>query len=278
MQITPRYGDGTLLTFDPLVNDPSVPALRQRRRLAALLADLDDRQWSTQSRCQEWAVRDVIAHLVTVNKFWTYSIASGLAGEPTRFLTSFDPVATPAAMVDAMSEQSPAELLVQLDESNEALAAAIGRLDADSWSAIAEAPPGHLAVPAVVLHALWDSWVHERDIVLPLGLDPVLEEDELTGCLLYAAALGPIFLAVGGSTRTGTFAVVATDIPPFVVEVGPDVAVRTGPGAPGTTALSGTAVDLIESLSYRAPAVDVPKSDRWMTDGLSLVFDRGSGT
>ena len=186
MQITPRYGDPGLVTFDPPVDDPSVPALRQRRRLGALLADLDDRQWATKSRCQAWSVRDVIAHLVTTNRFWAYSIASGLAGEPTRILTGFDPVATPAALVDAMSAQSPAELLAQFDESNEALATAIGQPDAASWSAIAEAPPGHLAVSAVVLHALWDSWVHERDIVLPLGMDPALEEDELTCCLLYA--------------------------------------------------------------------------------------------
>src|SRR3984957_12483608 len=40
VEIAPRYGDGTLLPFDPAVDDPSVPALRQRRRLAALLTDL----------------------------------------------------------------------------------------------------------------------------------------------------------------------------------------------------------------------------------------------
>lgn len=271
MEITPRYGDPGLVTFDPPVDDPSVPALRQRRRLGALLADLDDRQWATKSRCQAWSVRDVIAHLVTTNRFWAYSIASGLAGEPTRILTGFDPVATPAALVDAMSAQSPAELLAQFDESNEALATAIGQPDAASWSAIAEAPPGHLAVSAVVLHTLWDSWVHERDIVLPLGLDPALEEDELTCCLLYAAALGPIFLAVRGSTRTGAFAVEATDVPHFVVEVGPEVTVRTGPAPAGTTALAGTAVGLIESLSFRAAPVEVPSADGWMLDGLEVL-------
>jgi uncharacterized protein (TIGR03083 family) len=278
MQVTPHYGDSSLLTFDMPVDDPSVPTLRQRRRLAALLAGLDDGQWSAPSRCQGWAVRDVIAHLVTTNRFWTYSLTSGLAGEPTRFLTQFDPVASPAAMVAAMSEQTPAELLVQFDESNQALAGAIDDLDADSWAAVAEAPQGHLPVPAVVLHALWDSWVHERDIVMPLGMDPVLEQDELTACLLYAAALGPTFLAVLGSTRTGTLAVEATDVPLFVVDVGPEVHVRTGPAPVGTSVLTGSAVDLIEALSCRAPPVDVPPSDRWMTEGLGRVFGAVGGT
>jgi uncharacterized protein (TIGR03083 family) len=277
MQVTPRYGGSSLLTFDVPVDDPSVPTLRQRRRLAALLAGLDDRQWSAPSRCQGWAVRDVVAHLLTTNRFWTYSVTSGLAGEPTRFLTEFDPAASPAAMVAAMSEQTPADLLVQFVDSNQALAGAIGNLDADSWAAVAEAPQGHLPVSAVVLHALWDSWVHERDIVMPLGMDPVLEEDELTACLLYAAALGPTFLAVMGSTREGTFAVEATDVPHFVVDVGPEVHVRAGPAPAGTTVLAGSAVDLIEALSCRAPPVDVPSPDRWMTEGLGRVFGTVGG-
>ena len=207
MQLTPRYEGRALITFDLPVGDPSIPALRQRRRLAELVAGLDERQWTTASRCQGWAVRDVIAHLTGTNAFWTYSITSGLAGQPTRILTSFDPVATPKAMVEATSGQSTAELLAGFIESNDALAAAIDNLEEDRWALPAEAPPGHLALHAVVLHALWDSWVHERDVMLPLGMTPPLEPDELAGSLLYVSTLGPAFLATQGSTRTGTFAV-----------------------------------------------------------------------
>ena len=155
------------------------------------------------------------------------------------------------------------------------MAGAIGTLDADSWSAVAEAPPGHLPVPAVVLHALWDSWVHERDIMVPLGLEPTPESDEVRDCLLYIAALGPTYLAVQGSTRTGSYAVEAGEVPPFVVDIGPEVAVRSGPVPPGATALVGTAVDLIEALSFRGPPVDVPPADRWMMEGLGRMFDVG---
>ena len=97
-------------------------------------------------------------------------------------------------------------------------------------------------------------------------------------CLLYAAALGPVYLAVAGSTRTGSFAVTATDVPHFVVEVGPDIAVRIGPVPTGTTALAGTAADLIESLSFRTPPAEVPASDRWMIEGLGVVFGAGAGS
>ena len=279
MQLTPRYGERTLITFDLPVGDPSVPTLRQRRRLAELLAGLDERQWSAASRCEGWAVRDVVAHLVGTNRFWTYSITSGLAGEPTRVLTSFDPVATPKAMVESMSAQTPAELLAQFNESNDGLAEVIGDLEPDQWSTLAEAPPGHLALDAVVFHALWDGWVHERDVMLPLGLEPALEVDELTGTLLYVSALGPAILASQGSDRTGTLAVAASaSVPHFVVEVGPAVVVRRGPAPDGTATLAGDAVDLIESLSYRGPPPEIAAADRWMVDGLGRAFGVVTGT
>jgi len=278
MQGTPRYGEHALITFDLSIDDPSIPAVRQRRRLADALAGLDERQWSTASRCEGWAVRDVVAHLVGTNRFWTFSITSGLAGQPTRILAGFDPVATPKAMVEAASGQTPSELLAEFNQSNEELGRAVGNLGPDGWSTLAEAPPGHLAIEAVVLHALWDSWVHERDVMLPLGMEPPLEADELTGSLLYVSALGPAFLASQGSTRTGAFAVAATDsVPHFVVEVGPDIIVRDGPAPVGTATVAGAAVDLIESMSYRGPPLEIPAGDRWMTEGLGRAFDVVTG-
>ena len=277
MQLTPRYGDDPVLTFEVPLGDPAVPAVRQRRRLARTLAGLDEEAWLTPSRCEGWAVRDVVAHLVGTNAFWAHSVAAGLAGEPTRLLTGFDPVATPAAMVGALADRSPAELLAQFDESNEALARVVGGLDAASWSAPAEAPPGHLSVAAVVLHALWDGWVHERDIVLPLDLPPVLEDAEVTGCLRYAAALGPAYAAVSGSTRTGTLGVEATDIvPPFVVDLGPEVVVRPGPVPAGVPVLTGGAAALIEALSQRGSPIELPSADCWMVEGLAVAFDAGT--
>ena len=67
---------------------------------------------------------------------------------------------------------------------------------------LAEAPPGHIAIGLVAIHALWDSWVHERDMLIPLGLDPVVDDAEMEACLVYAAALGPAFHASTGSTRS----------------------------------------------------------------------------
>jgi uncharacterized protein (TIGR03083 family) len=252
-----------------------VPMLRQRRRLAALLTTFDEEQWATSSRCVGWACRDVVSHLVSVNAFWAISIAAGRSGEPTRYLAGFDPVATPAQMVAAGPIATTAALLEEFTASTDSLAAALDGIDAAGRALPAEAPPGHLSIDAVVLHALWDSWIHERDIALALGLTPDEEPDEVAAGLRYVVGLGPALLATNGSTRKGTFAVRAED--PginLVVEAGPDVVVRDGDGAAGLPTISGRAVDLLESFSLRSTPPALPGTDGWMVEGLSELFDQ----
>ena len=275
MQINPRYDGPAVLRFEPAPRDPSVPMLRQRRRLAALLATLDEGQWAAPSRCTGWACRDVVSHLVTVNAFWAVSIAAGRSGEPTRYLAGFDPVATPAQMVEAAPATTSADLLDAFTASTDSLAAALDGIDVAGRALPAEAPPGHLSIDAVVLHALWDSWIHERDIALPLGLAPDEEPDEVAAALRYVVGLGPALLATHGSTRTGTFAVRAKDpVVELVVEAGPDVVVREGDGATALPTISGSAVELLESFSLRSSPPAMTGTDGWMVEGLGVLFDQ----
>jgi hypothetical protein len=218
-------------------------------------------------------VQDVVAHLIGTNQFWTISIASGLNGTPTRFLATFDPVATPPQMIDPMRAMSSADVLARYVESTNELAAVVTGVDGDGWSTICEAPPGHVALTAVALHALWDAWTHERDIAIPLGITPVVLDDEVRACLLYAAGLGPAFLATYGSTRRGALTVAVRDPDvAFVVDVGPEVVVREG-RADGPQ-LAGDAVAVLEGLTYRAPlAHELGPDDVWLLRGLGDVFD-----
>jgi uncharacterized protein (TIGR03083 family) len=249
--------------------------VRQRRRLADVLATLDEGQWAAQTRCEGWSVQDVVTHLITTNQFWALSITSGLAGEPTRFLASFDPVQTPAQMVEGMRDMTPADVLDRYVETADGLAHTVDGLDDDAWSTIAEAPPGHIAIRSLVLHALWDAWIHERDVVLPLGIEPVLEPDEIAGSLLYAAALGPAFYASTGSERRGALGVVATNPDlSFVIESGPTVIVRSGTVPADAPCLAGDAVTLVEGLSFRGPLDHgLADDDLWLLGGLAEVFD-----
>ncbi|HEX7134907.1 MAG TPA: maleylpyruvate isomerase N-terminal domain-containing protein [Iamia sp.] len=281
MLLTPRYDEPPVLRIEGATPDPATLLLQQRRRLAATLAGLADEQWTAPSRCDAWAGRDVVAHLVDVDRFWAFSIGAGRAGEPSRFLATFDPVASPPALVEAHADAAPAELLATFRSGIDGLAAALDGLDAEGWDTLAEAPPGHIPLRGLVLHALWDGWVHERDIVLPLGLEPVEEPDEVTGCLLYAAALGPAFAACGGSERTGTLVVEATEPDTRVVlSLGSSVAASLGrdaPAPPDSVVLRGDAVALVEALSLRAPLpCAVAEDDRWALGTLDAVFDQAA--
>lgn len=275
MQLTPRYESPAVLQLDGPPGDPSVPLLRQRRRLAATLATLDEEQWAAPSRCAGWSVKDVVIHLISTNQFWAISIASGRAGKPTTFLATFDPVASPAATVDGARSTPTTEVLARFTETIDPVADAVAGLAVDDWFALGEAPPGHVALDAVAWHALWDAWVHERDILLPLGLPPTDEADEVIGCLRYAAALGPALAIMMGATEPLTIAVEATDpAVAFVVEATDVVAVRDRPAPAASTRLAGAAIDLLEALSCRAPLQPfLVDGDHAFHRGLAAVFD-----
>ena len=276
MKLTPRYGSEPLVRLDPMIDGLAATVMKQRDRLAATLADLDAEQWATPSRCEGWSVQDVVIHLSSTNQFWAFSVKQGLAGEPTQFLLGFDPVASPAELVAGQRGTPPSATLAQFVEGNQALADALAAADSNSsWEVLAEAPPGHIAIGLVAIHALWDSWVHERDILVPLGLDPVVDDAEMEACLVYAAALGPAFHASTGSTRSGVIALDVTDPDVHVViEVGRDIAIHRGSAPSDAVLLEGDAVDVLERLSMRAP-FDPPgtEADRWLFQGLAEVFD-----
>jgi uncharacterized protein (TIGR03083 family) len=240
-----------------------------------LLSALNPEHWTVASRCSGWSIQDVVAHLIGTNRYWALSIRSGLAGSPTRLLAEFDPVATPPMMVEPMRSLTPDAVLDDFRESVEDLAAALDGVDDASWSTLAEVPAGHVALRVLALHALWDAWVHERDIMLPLGRLPVEEMDEVTGSLVYAAILGPALMAASGHPGSGTL-VVHAEHPAigFVVDAGTTVVAREPEdGDMDAPHLNGPAVELLEGLSARASLRhDLGPSDRWLVDGVAEAF------
>jgi uncharacterized protein (TIGR03083 family) len=276
VQLVPRYGAEPVIVLDGRPADIATPAIRQRRRLLETLRSLDDDEWAHPSRCDGWTSRDVIVHLDTTNSFWAFAIGAGVRGQPTRVLSTFDPVTSPAALV-AASELSASEVLDRFGESTESLITLLESLDEDGWSALAEAPPGHISVSALVHHALWDSWVHERDVLLPLGIAPDEEADEVAACLRYGAGLGPALALCRGVDRTGVLSVEARqpDVS-IVVEVAERVTVRAGT-ADGDVTVTGDAVELLEAFSIRRPfALDVPIEHAWLLAGLAETFSVGA--
>jgi uncharacterized protein (TIGR03083 family) len=275
MELSPRWDAAPIIEIDGPFDAVRTPLRRQRRRLAALLDGLDADAWEAPTRCAGWRVRDVVAHLADTDWFWTLSLQSGVAGTPSRMLEGFDPKATPAAMVSAAAGASRTEVAERFHARSAALLDAVEGLDDAGWAATAEAPPGHVSISVMAHHALWDCWVHERDIALPLGLPVVEEDDEVLAALRYAAALSPAFALSLSPERHGALAL-ETSAPDatIVVEVGDAARVRGGPVPAGASVLSAPAVALLEAFSVRAPfPVAVSDDDAWLVSGLSEVFE-----
>lgn len=274
--LSPRYEGPPIISITGALDDQLAPVSRQRRRLESMLADLSGDDWAAASRCEGWTVQDVIAHIVGVNAFWAASVRAGLAGKPTRYLSAFDPVETPATMVAQMRGTTAAALISQLTDSNTALLEVFAELDDDGWRMLAEAPPGHISIRLVAQHALWDCWIHERDIALPLGSTPPIEADEVRSCLSYVSALSPALAIGSGAGVRNEFAIEADD-PTFrcTLDVGETVVIRSGETARAEVpCLKGDAVALVEALSLRAPfPASAPLEWLGLLEGLATAFN-----
>ena len=274
VKLSPRYEAPAIITMDGSADDQLAPVVRQRQRFAKTLAGLGDAEWNAPTRCEGWSVQDVVAHMITVNGFWQMSTVAGLSGAPTRVLENFDPAATPPLIIAPMRALSAAEALEQFVASNDAYLDVISALDTDGWSTLGESPAGHVPIRLLAHHALWDCWVHERDIALPLGFTPPVEDDEVLSSLRYAAALSPALAVSSGGSFGGVFAVETTDPDSrFVVEVGESVAVRDGTDPGDAPCLRGDAVELVEALSIRSPLPDsAPAEWKQLLGGLEIAF------
>lgn len=242
------------------------PWRRHRMRFLDELASLTDEQWAATSRCTEWNTKDVISHLITVDSFWVLSLTMAGQGGPTTFIKDFDPIGTPDALVEPMRTQSPADILEQFRAGTTAMIATVDAVE--DWTMLAESPMGHLSARMILAHALWDSWLHERDIFDPLGLPVPLETDELLTCLWY----GMVFAGlqgglIGDETPTGPGAdapidvVLAFDDLPDALHVRIDQGVHLGFATDAPATNVGSALALTEQIAGRGldgPAPALP--------------------
>jgi len=254
----------------PVVVDPALasfvePWRAHRSRFLGAVRRLDAGDWDHATRCAEWSVRDVVAHLVTVDGFWPVAMAPARdAGPPTTYLRGFDPSSSPDEFVRAATaDTSDPELLERHAAALEALHAFVIGLDDDAWNRRCESPLGHVPAHLILAHGYWDSWLHEYDIFVPLGDPPAVERDDLLVAtwfsLVMAALQGGL---VGDSRAVGPgpeepidVCLAFTELPadPLHLSVGTPAhgvtVARCGSGHRAVPA--GRAVDLVEGLTGR---------------------------
>jgi uncharacterized protein (TIGR03083 family) len=167
----------------------------QRRRFVAVLKGFVPDDWAAPTRCADWSAHDVVRHLCDCN-----AIAAG-AGPDDRTLdiaAGFDPRITPRRGVTASAGESPGATLTRFVATSEAvLTLARARLAEDRRFDV-RLPYGPMDWMVLVLHGFWDSWLHERDVLLPRGVEHPTDGD----ATFFATAYG-LFIAAAVALMFG---------------------------------------------------------------------------
>ena len=172
---------------------------RHRRRFADEAASLSDADLATQSRCSKWTVADVLRHGCDVDA-WMQAIWTG---GPLPF-TSFDPRTTPHDSVMEGRDLPDAQVRDRYVTSARAMADDVEASGPSRWGLPSLCPAGPVPWWMSALHVFFDSWVHERDALLPLGRSVPVEPEETAPVLTWAVSLvghvgtDPLDAEVGG--------------------------------------------------------------------------------
>ena len=167
----------------------------QRRRFAAVLQGFGPDDWAAPTRCATWSAHDVVRHLCDCT-----ALGAG-AGPDDRTLdltAGFDPRTTPRGWLAASAGESPDATLSRLTAATDGLLARARDRLARGRQFDLHLPYGPMDWTVLLLHAFWESWIHERDVLLARGAEHPTSDDA-TG---YAAAYG-VFIAAAVASMFG---------------------------------------------------------------------------
>jgi len=167
----------------------------QRHRFVSILQGFGPGDWAAPTRCADWSAHDVVRHLCDATAF---AAAAGADDRTLDMTAGFDPRTSPARYLTASAGESTATTLGRLMAlTSELLACARGRLARRSRFDV-YLPYGPMDWTVLILHLFWDSWIHERDVLLARGAEHPTS-DHATG---YAAAYG-LFISAAVASLFG---------------------------------------------------------------------------
>ncbi len=188
------------------------PLIRSER--VALIADLEnvtEAQWSTQSLCSAWTVRDVLAHMTTTAKMTPGRFVGRFAGTGFRF--------------NAMNEKGVKQEL--------------GTTPTDTFAGFKAQLDRTTSPPGPVDAMVGEIVIHSQDIRRPLGIAHSIQPEAL---VLVGDFVTRGNLLLGGKRRATGLTLNATDVD-WSRGSGPEV---KGPLASIILALTGRAAGLAD--------------------------------
>ena len=165
----------------------------QRQRFAAVLQGFGPDDWAGPTRCAEWSAHDVVRHLCDGN-----AIAAGTDDRALDLAAGFDPRITPRGWPAVSASQSPGASFSRFLATTDELLALLRDRLAQGLRFDVRLPYGPMDWTILVLHAFWDSWLHERDVLLARGREHPTDGD----ATIYAAAYG-LFIAAAVAAMFG---------------------------------------------------------------------------
>jgi uncharacterized protein (TIGR03083 family) len=131
----------------------------------ALLAELDEDEWTTSTGLPGWDVRSVVAHVIGTE--------SMLLGEPTP-ADEIDPAEYAhvrndmgrlnEAWVASMRDASPSELQQRFADHAGRRLGGLRAMDSDAWGGEGVTPVGRDTYGRFMRIRVFDCWVHEQDV------------------------------------------------------------------------------------------------------------------
>jgi uncharacterized protein (TIGR03084 family) len=244
--------------------DPVVEALAdQQAELAGLLGDLGDDGWSAPSRCEGWAVADVVLHLAQTDELAVASATApvGRAGGDPRggWKVTGSVDAGAAQMVDDERGLPVAQLL---DRWTTGAARLVSVLDAMDLSTRVPWVAGTLSARTLATTRMCETWIHAGDVADAVGTRLAVT-DRLRLVARLAWRTLPYAFASAGGTMSGpvAFHLVSPrgerwdflpDDPPVTSirgQAGELCAVAARRVAPGATSLTGDGPDVHDVLA-----------------------------
>ncbi len=195
-----RTPPGTLLLRAAGASDFDVKHLlevfgEQRQRFVTILRGFGPDDWAAATRCADWSAHDIVRHLCDCNGI---GIAAGADDGTLDLAAGFDPRITPRGWLTASAGESPGATLARfVATTDELLTLARDRLARNRRFHV-RLPYGPMDWTVLMLHGFWDSWLHERDVLLARGAEHPTDHDA-TG---YAAAYG-LFIAAAVASMFG---------------------------------------------------------------------------
>ena len=167
----------------------------QRHRFVTVLQGFGASDWAAPTRCANWSAHEVVRHLCDANAI---GIAVGPDDDTLDTSEGFDPRTAPRQWLTVSEGESPGATLGRfVAMTDELLALARDRL-AQGRSFSVRMPYGPMDWTVLMLHAFWDSWIHERDVLLARGAEHPTDGD----ATVYATAYG-LFIAAAVASMFG---------------------------------------------------------------------------